>query len=206
MFVTQRSILAQRRRRSAGGTHRLPAARGGISMVEILIGLAITAMLFTALTAAISAGIRSTQANVNYFNTIQTARVTLMKMASELRNCYAVDVKAATTTAPPEISIQVSSGTTDRVAYRWFHPDRTKPDHTTPDNTQYPKQLRRYTHQTDTDADAHRMASEVTNMTFAKQVTPSGVTNVTIIMTIAAGGDSITLCESVVPRRLMIAR
>ena len=166
-------------------------------MVEILIGLAITAMLFTALTAAISAGIRSTQANVDYFNTIQRARVTLMKISSDLRDCYEVDLEN-----PNDLGNGLSEDTSldigvrrlnTLVAYRWVAAK---------------KELHYFSNAVN--ATGNRLASNVTKVNFRTQTITVNlvkvVTHVNITMTIVSGGESITLCESVVPRRLMTAK
>jgi hypothetical protein len=206
MFFTQASILVHHHRRSAAAAGRLPTSRGGISLVEVLIGLAIGAILFTALTTAISAGIHSAQGNVDYFNTIQRARIAMLRLSSDLRNCYAADLEDATGSDGQLISgkalrIQPKSTVPPPiVAYRWMN------------TTLNPNQLRYYSNALDATAGGNRVASNVTSLTFQTQLKLNAktnnldVTNVIITMTVVSGQDSITLSESVAPRCVMTTK
>jgi prepilin-type N-terminal cleavage/methylation domain-containing protein len=63
------------------------AARAGLSLVEVLIALAITAMLLTAVAAAYSASAKAIEVNDQFFRASQAARVSVNRITSELRRC-----------------------------------------------------------------------------------------------------------------------
>lgn len=170
-------------------------------MVEVLIGLALAAILFTALTSAIAAGTKSAQSNVDYFTTVQRARVVLQKLSSDVRDCYDVDLESPTTGTNPLTGAALdvrASPTVNPVAYRWVSATNKLCYYTDAWATSGAGAL------------AHPLASNVTSLTFqayTKTVNSTLIlTNVNITMTIAFGADSITLCESVTPRRSMTAR
>lgn len=194
MLITQRSNLVRRCPGLTSTARPLTASRSGLSTVEILIGLALGAMLFAALTTAISAGIGSAQANYDYFTTVQRARIALLRISSDLRNCYAADLEEGSDKA---LVVQASL-TSGRVAYRYVN------------TTLYPNQFRHYANADDPLDVGTRLASNVTSMTIEKQTRTVGstilVTNISITMTIGSGRDSLTLCESVAPRYVMSAK
>ena len=62
-------------------------ARRGLSLVEVLIALAITAMLLTAVSAAYVASAEAIEINDQFFRASQAARVSVTRISSELRKC-----------------------------------------------------------------------------------------------------------------------
>lgn len=71
--VTPHSVTAFRRR--------------GLSLVEVLISLAITAMLLTAVSTAYVASAQAIEINDQFFRASQAARVSVTRISSELRKC-----------------------------------------------------------------------------------------------------------------------
>lgn len=61
--------------------------RRGLSLVEVLISLAITAMLLTAVSAAYVASAQAIEINDQFFRASQAARVSVTRISSELRKC-----------------------------------------------------------------------------------------------------------------------
>jgi type II secretory pathway pseudopilin PulG len=83
---------------SCSTNHRLRGCRPafGLSLVEVLMGLALGAMLFTSLTAAIQAGTRNQAANAEYARAMQTARVALANLTHAIRTAYDADIEGVT--------------------------------------------------------------------------------------------------------------
>lgn len=74
------------------GKHgHLPIRRRGFTMVELLIGLAISAMLLAAVAAAFNASIVSYVENEQTFWAVNNARQALARMTSQLRTGHTVD-------------------------------------------------------------------------------------------------------------------
>jgi len=71
--------------RHAAQRHRNPVTQAGFTVVECLIGLAISAMLMTALAVAFNASIVNFQENEAMFESINSARQALTRMTSQLR-------------------------------------------------------------------------------------------------------------------------
>lgn len=61
--------------------------RRGLSLVEVLISLAITAMLLTAVSTAYVASAQAIEINDQFFRASQAARVSVTRISSELRKC-----------------------------------------------------------------------------------------------------------------------
>lgn len=70
---------------NTGKYHGKPGHRGGFTIVECLIGLAISAMLLTAVAVAFSASATNYRANEEIFWTVNNARQALLRMTSQLR-------------------------------------------------------------------------------------------------------------------------
>jgi type II secretory pathway pseudopilin PulG len=71
---------------------RIGARRRALSLVELMISLAITASLLTAVAAAFSAAASATEANDRHFRATQAGRVALHQLLSEIRQCDTVTV------------------------------------------------------------------------------------------------------------------
>ncbi|UCD49059.1 MAG: prepilin-type N-terminal cleavage/methylation domain-containing protein [Phycisphaerales bacterium] len=70
--------------------HDRTVGNAGFTMVECLIGLAISAMLLTALTVAFNASIINFRENEKMFESVNNARQALTRMTSELRTADSV--------------------------------------------------------------------------------------------------------------------
>ena len=70
--------------------HHKAAGAAGFTVVECLIGLAISAMLMTALAVAFNASIINFQENEQMFESINSARQALVRMTTELRTADGV--------------------------------------------------------------------------------------------------------------------
>ncbi len=66
---------------------RVFRTRRGLSLIEVLISLAITATLLTAVSAAFVASSQAIEINDQFFRASQAARVSVNRIASELRKC-----------------------------------------------------------------------------------------------------------------------
>lgn len=64
----------------------------GLSIPEVLISLAITAMLLTAIAAAFSSSAKVIEDNDKFFRATQAGRVALNQILTEVRRCDAVQV------------------------------------------------------------------------------------------------------------------
>src|SRR5215212_2456647 len=72
---------------------RLPARRG-LSLAEVMISLAISAMLLTAVAAAFTASAEAIEQNDEFFRASQAARVSMNQILTEIRRANAVQVPA----------------------------------------------------------------------------------------------------------------
>ncbi len=73
---------------------RNPAIQAGFTVVECLIGLAISAMLMTALAVAFNASIINFRENETMFESVNSARQALARMTSQLRTADGVQFAA----------------------------------------------------------------------------------------------------------------
>lgn len=64
----------------------------GLSIAELMISLAISAMLLSAVAAAYSASASAIEMNDQFFRASQSARVSMNKILTELRKCKSADV------------------------------------------------------------------------------------------------------------------
>ncbi len=60
----------------------------GMSLLELVIALAISVMLFTAVASAIHASSNSMKANERYFKATQTARIAMLQITTMIRQSY----------------------------------------------------------------------------------------------------------------------
>jgi len=88
--------------------------RPGFTVVECLIGLAISAMLLAAVAAAFSASLTNYSENERMFRSMNNARQALSRMTSQLRTGYAVDTSAPST----QCSFRTSSNQDITYEYR----------------------------------------------------------------------------------------
>lgn len=157
--------------RRTGQRHR------GLSLVETMISLVITATLLTAVAAAYSGSIRAIEINDQFFRASQTARVSLNQLLAELRQCSVAEVHANTLNVIPS-SGQAKTYTYDANSQKLF---LAVTDATTGVTTNY------------------TIGSHITALTFG-----GDGTNVSITITVTAGNNKVTLGGSVVPRRTVV--
>jgi len=75
------------------GTARITSANGrGLSIAEVLISLAISAMLLVGVAAAYSASAKAVDGNDTFFRATQAGRVTMTQLMNEIRKAESVVV------------------------------------------------------------------------------------------------------------------
>jgi prepilin-type N-terminal cleavage/methylation domain-containing protein len=72
-------------------------SRRGLSLAEVMISLAISAMLLTAVAAAFSASSEAIETNDEFFRASQAARVSMNQILTEIRRCESVKVASTKT-------------------------------------------------------------------------------------------------------------
>lgn len=74
---------------------KITPSRHALSLIEVMISLAISAMLLTAVAAAFSASTSAVEHNDQFFRACQAARVSLNLILTEVRRSNAVDVPSS---------------------------------------------------------------------------------------------------------------
>jgi prepilin-type N-terminal cleavage/methylation domain-containing protein len=153
------------------------------TLVELLIAMAISAIILTAVATAINGSYINYQQNQDIYNSINGARTALHRMTTELRTASAVGTGSATNIC----SLITSSG--DDISYSYDSDDNT---------------LYLVTNDDLTDAD-YILCENVTAMNFSKQTfTEDSVTyvrSVLISMTVTNGDIAQQASSAVVIRR-----
>ena len=75
--------------------------RSGLSLSEVLISLAITSMLLTAIAAAFQSSSSVIENNDKFFRATQSARVALNQITTEVRRCDSIDDSKITASLIP---------------------------------------------------------------------------------------------------------
>ena len=161
-------------------TNRQRKLAGGLTIVELLIALAISVVLLTAVAVAFNASITNYQQNQDIFKTINISRQALFRMTTHIRTATAVQ----TTEAANQCSL-VTADSQD-ITYRYNSTDN-----------------KLYLVTTD---DTYVLCDNVTEMTFTRDtgIDDEGfayVKSVQISMTVESGRVSKTLCAAAVVRR-----
>ena len=180
--------------RTSGGTEHLPrslrhsrtyigAVRAGLSIVEVLISLAITSLLLTAVSAAFSASAESVESNDEFFRATQAARVSMTQILTEVRRAKSVNVS--------------TSSKLDMITFDDH--DRSYSYSSTN------KLLNLITNDILTDPD-YKLASNVTSCSFTADtaVNSGGISytvRVSVVMVVQVGKNEIRLSGSAAPRR-----
>src|SRR5690349_7693685 len=149
----------------------------GLSLVETLISLAITATLLTAVGAAYTGSVRAVQINDQFFRATQTARVSMNQLLSELRQSAVVELKDAVT-----LNVVTAMGKAKTYKY----------------DTTNQKLLVTITDSTGITTN-YTAASSVSALAFT-----GTDDSITISVTVTSGKNNVTLGGSVVPRRMVV--
>lgn len=157
--------------------------RRGFTIVEVLIALAITAMLLTAVATAFNASIINYRENESIFKAINSARQALFRITSQLRTATAVDPNS-----PSNECTMITAGGDD-ITYRY---DSTSGN------------LLLITNDDGSDDD-YVLCEHVDSMTFTRQTIVDGmvtkVKSVQIAINVAVGGVERRVAAAAVVRR-----
>jgi len=164
--------------------HRTKKSRRGLSLAEVMISLAISAMLLTAVAAAFTASSDAIDVNDQFFRASQAARVSMTQILTEIRRANAVGIPANNAT----LSMITHDGK-DRT-YKYF-PTESK--------------LKLITNDVLTDPD-YTLASNCTSTTFdVDTYTDAGgvkhVNRVAVTIVVKVSGNVIRLTGSAAPRK-----
>lgn len=160
-------------------------ARLGLSLIEVMIALAISVMLLTAVTVAFSSASDAVEANDEFFRAAQLGRVSLNHLLTEIRR-GAVDE----TWSANQLHVITAAG--DDWTYRYD--DATD-------------RLLLVTNDSTTDAD-HVLARNVTAFAFDVEIGEDYnkapcVARVSVVLTVERGSHKVLLSGSACPRRNM---
>ena len=165
------------------GAMRDVRLQGGFTLVELLVALAITAILLAAVAVAFNASVINYRENEDIFRAINTARQAVFRITSQLRTATAVDPNAPAN----ECTMITADG--DDITYRYDNTDNT---------------LYLVTNDITTDDD-YVLCDSVTAMTFTKNVvTEDAVTEVRgvqVAITVESGGVQKKVAAAAVVRR-----
>ena len=148
--------------------------RRGMSVAELLISLAITALLLTAAAVAYTTSARAVEINDQFFRASQSARVALNQILTEIRRCQA----AAVDEAAVVLELTTNAGESRTYAY-------------VPDNRTLTMTIANGGVNT-----VYTLARNVETMSFL-----TDDATITMLIRIAVGNNSITLNGSALPRR-----
>jgi len=156
---------------------------GGLTIVELLIALAISVVLLTAVAVAFNASITNYQQNQDIFKTINTSRQALFRMTTHIRTARGVE------TAETDNQCSLITADSQNITYRYNSTDN---------------KLYLVTNDDLSDSD-YVLCDNITAMTFTKDtdIDDEGpyVKSVQISMTVESGRVSKTLCAAAVVRR-----
>lgn len=150
----------------------------GFTIVECLIGLAISAMLLTALAVAFNASVINFRENEDMFRTMNNARQALTRMTSQLRTGH-----AALLTAPSN-QCSFFTAANENITYDWRNANQTL----------YVKM--------NTTGQEYKLCDNVTDAKFEKiPDPPTDCKGVVISLTVQSGRFQRTLAAAAVIRR-----
>ncbi|MFC1604174.1 type II secretion system protein J [Planctomycetota bacterium] len=153
----------------------------GFTIAELLIALAISAMLLVAVAVAFNASAVNYQENEDIFRTINNARQALFRITSQLRTAYAVDPAA------PNNECSFITAADENITYEFRNAE----------NKLYLI--------TNVDSNEYVLCDNVTAMTFTKTTvvedTVTKVQSVQISMTVVSGNVQKTISAAAAIRR-----
>jgi prepilin-type N-terminal cleavage/methylation domain-containing protein len=161
----------------------------GFTIAEMLVALAVMAILLTAVAVAFNASAINYGENKDMFDTINMGRQAMMRMTSQLRTAVAVKLEADEIVNPKDRGCTFL--TADGKEFRFCYHADTK--------TVYLHPLDASGHKT---AD-HVLCQNVTAMTFNRTVVSGVVKSVQIPMTVTVGNSSQTIASAVVLRKTL---
>jgi len=158
-------------------------SKGGFTLVETLIALALLAMIMAAVGVAVQASAMNYKANENIFAAMSTARQAMTRITTDLRTARG---EVSDTDPPTQCSFYTAD---DRdITYRWNSADNT---------------LYLDIHNVGS-TDSYVLCRNVSAMTFTRTpATGDPARNVRILMTVEVGGVSQTVASAAVIRRNM---
>ena len=174
-----------------------PLKRGGLSLVEVMISLAICASMLTAVGAAYNASARIITTNDDYYRASQAARITILQLEQGIRTCTSSMVGE-------DATYDGTSKVVTSNILRFTRPGPL-PRRYTYDSTA--KRLWLYNTDTvDPTTPQYTMARNVSSLTFTADMAPNPSNGfmrpvrITIDMIVTVGKDSVHLTGSAVPR------
>ncbi len=166
--------------------------RSGLTIAEMLIALAITAMLLAAVAVAFNASAKNYQVNEDIFKTVNAARQALTRMTTQIRTAgYQVSPNLFVAVEPndPNNRCSLYTATGDDLTYEY----RGASDPV------YPNTLLLIDNDTSSN---YVLCDNVTSMSFIKTPTDDGdVKSVQISMTVQSGNVELTFSAAAVVRR-----
>ena len=166
----------------------------GFTIAEMLVALAVMALLLTAVAVAFNAAVINYTENSEIFNAINTGRQAMLRMTNQFRTAGSVTAEG--------ISRWSDEPFTDRCS---FTPcDSNLPFsgqfryYATGDATHIPKSI--YVKSNGND---YLLCDHVSAMTFSRQPTTGTVTSVQMSMTVTVGDNSQTVAGAVVLRKAL---
>jgi len=155
-------------------------SRLGLSLAEVMISLAISAMLLTAVAAAFSASSEAIEQNDTFFRASQAARVSMNQILTEIRRANPVDAVNSTAT---DLAMVGHDGNPRDYIYDAAS-KKLKLDTHTPGKPQY------------------TLASNCTNATFTYDIISGQVMRVSVTLIVQVDKNTIRLTGSAAPRRV----
>jgi Tfp pilus assembly protein PilW len=165
---------------------RRGAGRRGLSIVELMLSLAVSGMLLTAVAAGAWAAVGATQGNDQFVRASHVSRVCMDQMTTQLRRCDSCQVAASD-------RVEIITDTGHDWTYQYF-----------------PSTLQLKLIQNDVSGKpSYVLANNVTAATFTADTVVDPVTSLTkvvrvsIVMSTQVGKTVVTVNDTVAPRRAL---
>ena len=166
--------------RIASSRRIIKKSRKGLSLAEVMISLAISAMLLTAVAAAFTASSEAIEQNDQFFRASQAARVSMNQILTEARRANPVDAVASTAT---DLAMVGHDGNPRDYVYSAAE-QKLKLDTHTPGKPLY------------------TLASNCTDASFAYDKSGGQVIRVSVTLVVKVGNNVIRLTGSAAPRKV----
>jgi prepilin-type N-terminal cleavage/methylation domain-containing protein len=169
--------------------------RRGLSLVEVMISLAISSMLLTAIAAAFQSSTQVINNNDRFFRATQSARVAINQILTEVRRCDAIDDSKMSSTLLPILRPVETRPANE--AFRFYKYDAAN------------KRLVIYFQYTDGTLSAeYPLAEDVQNSPFTWDMGTDAnnavcVSRVSVALEVKVGSSDIRLSGSAAPRRAL---